>query len=603
MMNHTELAELEVKAFIVDMMAQLEPNESLDDNLNKMLKALGEVSGADRTYIFELDKGDYVENTYEWCREGIEPRIDRIHAVPKDRLNGWMHLFGNQKPLILSSPEQIRENMPEEYEMVMAMQIETCIAVPIFLGENVFAIFGLENADLTLFCPQESTLQYLGRQFALVYDRERLNHKNMAFIAGMRSSNLTEILVDYPNNYYEIFRLTKPLQGRIPEMGQWQWIRRFYAGIVEPIYQDEILRKTDDAYLEGHLNAEQSNFAIDVERVVDEISHWFRLEFSVASLNEQGGLERFLLVCKDVTQMKREEEEYQQLITALSSFYRSSFMIDLVHGTAHPIKLSNNMEDALRSSDLSHTEVLERFVTQLVESHYQDIVREFMDIDTMSQRLSDTDILTCEYHGTKIKWGRIILTPAKRNQDGIVEKVVFAVQDIEKEKNREEWMQYRIEHDALTGVLNRAAFNRVIKVLEGKDNPFALVVLDIDKFKDINDTYGHDVGDLILKKFSTCMNECFRASDKIFRLGGDEFAVLMNYITKKDAKQINKIITGINNKCGDGTDGLPVFSVSAGAAFSEKGYSEIIYRNADKALYHTKKTTRKGCTIFEEMEL
>lgn len=602
MINDTDRAELEVKAFIVDMMAQLGTNDSLDSNMNKMLKSLGEFARADRTYILELDRGDYFETAYEWCREGIVSRIGRAQAVPKEKITGWMKQLEKKQTLIIDSPEQVRENMPEEYEMVTRLQIRTCIAIPILLDERVFAILGVENPDLGLFRPKESTLQYLGRQFALVYDRDRLSHKNLSFIEGMRSSNLTEILVYYPSDHYEIFRLTKPLRGKIPETGQWQWIRRFYAGIVEPVYQDEILRKTTNIYLEKHLNSEQSNFAIDVERVVDDASHWFRLEFSVAALNEQGGLERFLLVCKDITRMKREEEEYQQLITALSSFYISSFMIDLVHCTAHPIKLSGNMEEVIRSSDLSHAEVLDRFLTRLVESHYRDAVREFMDIDTMSERFRDTNVLTCEYHGTKIKWGRIILTPAKRNRDGDVEKVVFAVQDIEKEKSREEWMQYRIEHDVLTGVLNRAAFNRVIKVLEGKDNPFALVVLDIDKFKGINDTYGHDVGDRVLKRLSDCMNECFRASDKIFRLGGDEFAVIMNYITEKDREQIKRIILEINGKCGEGFAELPSFSVSAGATFSTNGYSEIIYRNADKALYHTKNTTRRGCTIFEELE-
>ncbi len=602
MIKDANIVDLKIKALIVDVMADLNPNDDLKHNMGIMLQKLGEFAEAQRTYIIELDRGDYFEIANEWCAEGISSRSAEVRVVSKVRLGGCLGSFRQKHIAKISSAEQLREPFPQIYETFVRLQISSMIAVPVFVDERLFSILIMENVGSEIYEVQDKTLSYWGRQISLMYERDRLSHRNLSFIEGMRSSNLTEILVYYHSNHYETYRLTQTLRGVIPETGEWQWIRRFYAGIVEPGYRDLVLDKTSDSYLESHLHAGQSNYSIDVERIVNGVSHWFRLDFSVASLDEQGKLDRFLLICKDITEMKREEEEYRQLINALTGFYISSCMVDLKRKTAHPINLSVNMKNVLVGNVAPHQEVLDGFLSQLVEPQYHEVIREFLDIHTMGQRLRDTNILTCEYQGTKIKWGRIILTPAMRSRDGNVEKVVFAVQDIGAEKSREEWMQYKIEHDALTGVLNRAAFNRVIKLLERKEKPFALVVLDIDKFKGINDTYGHDVGDRVLKKLSDCMNECFRASDKIFRLGGDEFAVIMNYITVQDRSHIKKIVSGINERCGESKDGIPVFSVSAGAAFATTGYSEKLYRNADKALYHTKNTTRRGCSIFEELE-
>ena len=163
-------------------------------------------------------------------------------------------------------------------------------------------------------------------------------------------------------------------------------------------------------------------------------------------------------------------------------------------------------------------------------------------------------------------------------------------------------MQYKMEHDELTGTLNRTAFNKVTKLLEDSVTPFALVILDIDQFKMINDTYGHDVGDEVLSYLASVLHEKMQAADKIFRIGGDEFAIIMNRMKLAQAGRVKKMIMQVNETTMSGVNDLPEFSISAGATFSVSGYDETVYRNADQALYRTKETTRRGCTVFEEME-
>lgn len=229
--------------------------------------------------------------------------------------------------------------------------------------------------------------------------------------------------------------------------------------------------------------------------------------------------------------MKKEEEEHRQMILALSSIYKAVYMITLTDKMVVPVNGSDVMSQYLPAGSMFHKDILEIYCKYMVGDDYEESIREFLDVDTMEERFQKSNILTCEYHGKQIGWGRIILVPSERKKDGSIEKVVFAVQDITQQKQREEWMQYKIEHDELTGTLNRSAFNRVTRLMEENDSQFALVLIDIDKFKAINDTYGHAVGDDVLIAFVSVLNEKMRLIDRIFRLGGDEFAIIMNRMT------------------------------------------------------------------------
>lgn len=180
----------------------------------------------------------------------------------------------------------------------------------------------------------------------------------------------------------------------------------------------------------------------------------------------------------------------------------------------------------------------------------------------------------------------------------------------EREFNRASEQEFRAEHDALTGILNRAAFERITDSLRTNPHPVAFALMDVDNFKGVNDTYGHDVGDEILKKVANILTTHFRESDAAFRFGGDEFAlILTNYkegqeefIVKK-FQEINEMVgckqvEESSGKMEDSKDGLPPVSVSAGAAFSASGYSDELFRQADHALYEIKRGGKGRCGLY-----
>lgn len=161
-------------------------------------------------------------------------------------------------------------------------------------------------------------------------------------------------------------------------------------------------------------------------------------------------------------------------------------------------------------------------------------------------------------------------------------------------------LRYQAEHDALTGILNRGAFDHLENVLRTKNSPLGLLIIDVDKFKQVNDGYGHEMGDRVLKKVAGFLKEGFRSTDYPARIGGDEFAVIMCDVTPDEKNTIAAKIEEMNHLLTHPSDDLPVVSLSVGGAFSENGFSDRLYKKADLALYEVKEHGRCGCRFFEE---
>jgi diguanylate cyclase (GGDEF)-like protein len=159
-------------------------------------------------------------------------------------------------------------------------------------------------------------------------------------------------------------------------------------------------------------------------------------------------------------------------------------------------------------------------------------------------------------------------------------------------------LRQKAECDALTGILNRHAFDEITKLLENTNDNIALLLIDVDNFKSINDGYGHDVGDQVLKKVALMLRDSFRPSDHIARIGGDEFAVIMSNTTR----QLQPVIRGkadeMNILLTNPYDGLPKISLSIGVAFSGTGYSKELFNQSDHALYEVKEGGRCGCKFY-----
>ncbi|MCR4610572.1 MAG: GGDEF domain-containing protein [Lachnospiraceae bacterium] len=145
------------------------------------------------------------------------------------------------------------------------------------------------------------------------------------------------------------------------------------------------------------------------------------------------------------------------------------------------------------------------------------------------------------------------------------------------------------ERDSLTGVLNRRGHQTVIERLSSETYPLAFLLVDIDDFKSVNDTYGHETGDDALMKLAKVLLETFRTTDITSRVGGDEFVVIMGETTEDDKAAIEQKAQIINERLSvPGPNKCPALTVSIGCAFSHAGYNNHIFNEADKKMYEIK---------------
>ncbi len=174
-----------------------------------------------------------------------------------------------------------------------------------------------------------------------------------------------------------------------------------------------------------------------------------------------------------------------------------------------------------------------------------------------------------------------------------VTQVIFISQDI----GRVHELENLANTDGLTGLFNSRYFSRVLQLKEEKRQRFTLFYLDLDRFKPINDTYGHDVGDKLLREVAVRLQGCIRTSDYAFRIGGDEFALIVNEALEKHAREecvtlIRKtILTPFDI---DGNHLCVGTSCGCASYPEEAAHTEDIRIIADQRMYEDKEKNHTG---------
>ncbi len=192
------------------------------------------------------------------------------------------------------------------------------------------------------------------------------------------------------------------------------------------------------------------------------------------------------------------------------------------------------------------------------------------------------------------------------NNDGSVYRRIGLFFDVTTHKEREESIWRQANYDHLTELPNRQLFQkRLQKAMQESDESgkaFALIFLDLDLFKDVNDTFGHDVGDLLLREAAKRLQACVRNDqDTVARIGGDEFTVIVTYVSNQGV--VNRICEDILRKIAEPYylgDDVAKVSVSIGITMYPEDASDAgeLLKNADMAMYGAKDSGRNQYCYF-----
>ena len=252
---------------------------------------------------------------------------------------------------------------------------------------------------------------------------------------------------------------------------------------------------------------------------------------------------------------------------------------------------------------------------ELSKLNYRTIIVED-DVETLDMNLASLlngTVQSCEMEQRAVNslgetlwlhWSSSIIG----DTSGESSNFIFQVQDITDRKRAEQRLVHDALHDALTGLPNRVLFLDRLHVSFNRaqrhfDNYFTVLFLDFDRFKLVNDSFGHITGDKLLIEISTRLQNMLRSSDTVARLGGDEFAMLVDEIANIDeALPIVDRILGEMKKPFD-IEGKSLYAtVSIGIAAWSRDYAspDLLLRDADTALYQAKSMGRDRYEIFDD---
>ena len=309
----------------------------------------------------------------------------------------------------------------------------------------------------------------------------------------------------------------------------------------------------------------------------------------------------------DIDENKKNElelfEQYN-IVNALNRDYANIISIRITTRTIKPIKLSGFIPDSFKQNDTLDS-TYESFFSEYIADRVYSEDRAFMEkaiaLDTVIEKLTGTDEYSSSYrieesgelHFYEFKF-------MKLNSDTVI--VGFMnIDKMIKDAKEKEMLIALSETDQMTSLLNRVSGEKkVTEHLKNGDGGF-LLLLDVDHFKSINDTFGHGVGDQVIIQVAKCLKSTFREHDIVFRLGGDEFsAYAAEVTTKKIANQIIKrfianLETIVIPELGDRT-----ITASIGATIIKPGNPVIFaekYKLVDEGVYESKKVDGSHVTF------
>lgn len=184
-------------------------------------------------------------------------------------------------------------------------------------------------------------------------------------------------------------------------------------------------------------------------------------------------------------------------------------------------------------------------------------------------------------------------------------QVLVISTDITERKNKEKEVEYQAQHDSLTNLPNRILFHkRLLLTLDeakGNESQVAVMFLDLDGFKNINDSLGHSIGDHLLQLVAKRLNNCIRHGDTIARMGGDEFTVILPKVTSKNDVQVvaHRMIESLKEPFKIDQHELHITTSIGISIYPVDGENaEMIIKNADTAMYYAKENGKNHYQIY-----
>lgn len=590
-----------------DILAQNDTELAINETLKKLL----DYFHSDRSYVIELNYTQMISvNTYEVCAQNVSKEIDNLQAVPFSEQDYWYESLSKNNSYIIDDVNTLSASDQKLYKLLKSQNIQSLIFVSLMRDGKLIGFLGLDNPRRDR--NQTERLKAISDYIAILLTRRDLNR-------SIEKSELERKEME------EEYRLAALHSGRT--IGRYDVEKEVLTIMAEDAKRLELPEQIEDVpngrIKLGKVSPDTAEsykkFYEDIKKGKPEGTVMFQKVLpsgwrwvsahSTTIFSEEGKPVTAVISYLDITDSYEKDAIYtkwQQSLENRPDRSYSLFRCDLSQSASYDVSEGRLIRFKYKDGkEMSFDECTETYANEHV---YQEDREQYLATLSLEKLIKDYHSgkrrAIFEYreivNQKKEKWiRRSIDLVGRPDSDGVIAYLMY--EDIDKSKREELDIKTLAETDSLTGLLNRKAFQdrmaNAIQTLE-EGTLLAFFILDLDIFKQINDTLGHAEGDRVLIEIGKIIHSALWDCDLIGRLGGDEFVFCMLNVPNKDiirkkARRIWKLTHRIID------DSLTLSSSIGIAVCPEDGNTfEELYAMADKALYMVKENGKDNYGFY-----
>ena len=585
--DNTVEKESKIQTKLVECVQTLYISDNVDEAINRLLQIIGEFYNAERCYIFEFDNDmNIIHNTYEWCAQGVESELEMLKNVEMSVIERWLYYFETKGEFYINSlSSEVSIDSPE-FQILDIQGIKSLMAAPLRSENKLVGFMGVDN-------PQENT------------DSLILMRLVSAFVVNdmQKRETLEQRILRAIGNTYVSMNMVNFREDSQTEIKHFDVVAKYVSrthGVAE-MMRSAMTALTDEETRASTLEFTDLTTAPERLRDVSVLSHdfhsknhWCRCSFYVMNRDDDGSVIDAIFAVQYIDKEKKKELEYSRALKrALEN--QNEIYAEMLHMQGCGVIASRTDNDEIMTMN--------------------GAAQQLFGVTGEGAKLCDVlkPIISDNNAGIFAKLNELCETPGECSFEFAVENssgglvyvkatvtlacgdriMIITLMDITDKKKLENRLIVLSEIDALTSISNRGSGERRAEKLINSGVKGMFCLLDVDKFKSINDSFGHTVGDKALIEIADCLRRSFTGSDVVMRLGGDEFAVYAVGVEteRQGAEKIAQFIANVDMICIPEMGDRKV-TVSMGAVICQGAGVKFdqLYPMADHAMYTCKNT-------------